>query len=119
VGNVKRQRTIFDKSPTPDNVCDVVQTPGSNFTLTEFLHDSTNAGTVESPQSSLDLSVGPQDPYDDPYDDHELDQLFESLTRPISLDKTGTSPHLGDTTDEFVLKRSDQDALAELLKEGS
>lgn len=119
MGNVKRQRTIFDKSPTPDNVCDVAQTPGSSFTLTEILHDSTNADTVESLQSSLDPSVGPQDPYDDPYDDHELDQLFESLTRPISLDKPGTSRHLGDTIDEFVLKRSDRDALAELLKEES
>ncbi|WZH49158.1 uncharacterized protein QYS62_010351 [Fusarium acuminatum] len=118
VGNVKRQRTIFDKSPTPDNVCDVAQTPGSSFTLTEILHDSTNADTVES-QSSLDPSPGPQDPYDDPYDDHELDQLFESLTRPISFDKSGTSPHLGDTIDEFALKRLDQDALAELLKEES
>ncbi|KAM0202334.1 hypothetical protein ACHAPA_000002 [Fusarium lateritium] len=119
VGYVKRQRTMFDKSTTPDNCCDVERSPGSSFTLTEILHDSTNADTVESPQSSLDPSPRPQDPYDDPYDDHELDQLFESLTRPISLDKSGTSPHLGDTTDEFVLKRSDQDALAELLKEES
>lgn len=118
MGNVKRQRTIFDKSPTPDNGCDVAQTPGSSFTLTEILHDSTNADTVES-QSSLDPSPGPQDPYDDPYDDHELDQLFESLTEPISLYKSGTPPHLGDTIDEFALKRSDQDALAELLREES
>ncbi|KAH6956948.1 hypothetical protein DER45DRAFT_295953 [Fusarium avenaceum] len=118
MGNVKRQRTIFDKSPTPDNVCDVAQIPGSSFTLTEILHDSTNADTVES-QSSLDPSPGPPDPYDDPYDDHELDQLFESLTGPVSLDKSGMSPHLGNTIDEFALKRSDQDALAELLREES
>ncbi|KAF4986424.1 hypothetical protein FGRMN_10849 [Fusarium graminum] len=118
VGNLKRQRTILDKSLTHDTHRDVTQSPGSSFTLTEILHDSTNTDTVESPQSSLDPPPQLQDPYDDPYDDPDLDQLFESLTRPIYSDRPGTSPHLGDATNECVLK-SDKDALTELLDEVS
>ncbi|KAF9771976.1 hypothetical protein IL306_010362 [Fusarium sp. DS 682] len=116
VGNIKRQRLSIDKSPLQLTYSDVAQTPGSSFTLADNLH-STNADTIDSSYTSLDPSPRePQDPYDDPYDDPEFDQLFESLTRPNSIDKSGTTPLL-DHTDEFALKQSDQDALAEFLEE--
>ncbi|KAH7265034.1 uncharacterized protein BKA55DRAFT_534985 [Fusarium redolens] len=116
VGNIKRQRISIDKSPLQLSYSDVVQTPGSNFTLVDN-PQSTNADTIASSYTSLDPSPRePQDPYDDPYDDPDFDQMFESLTRPSSIDKPGTSPLLVDTN-EFALKQLDQDALAEFLEE--
>jgi hypothetical protein len=116
VGNIKRQRISIDKSPLQLSYSDVVQTPGSNFTLVDN-PQSTNADTIAFSYTSLDPSPRePQDPYDDPYDDPDFDQMFESLTRPSSIDKPGTSPLLVDTN-EFALKQLDQDALAEFLEE--
>lgn len=116
MGNIKRQRISIDKSPLQLTYSDVAQTPGSGFTLVDN-HQSTNADTIASSYTSLDPSPRePQDPYDDPYDDPEFDQIFESLTGPNSIDKSGTSPLLVDR-DEFALKQSDQDALAEFLEE--
>ncbi|EWZ88237.1 hypothetical protein FOWG_09770 [Fusarium oxysporum f. sp. lycopersici MN25] len=116
VGNIKRQRISIDKSPLQLTYSDVAQTPGSSFTLVDN-HQSTNADTIASSYTSLDPSLRePQDPYDDPYGDPEFDQIFESLTGPNSIDKSGTPPLLVDR-DEFALKQSDQDALAEFLEE--
>ncbi|KAG5763638.1 hypothetical protein H9Q72_008285 [Fusarium xylarioides] len=116
VRKIKRQRISIDKSPQQLTYSDVAQTPGSSFTLVDN-PQSTNADTIASSYTSLDLSPRePQDPYDDPYDDPEFDQIFESLTGPNSTGKSGTSPLLVDS-DEFDLKQSDQDALAEFLEE--
>ncbi|KAF4341818.1 hypothetical protein FBEOM_4233 [Fusarium beomiforme] len=118
VGNIKRQRLSIDKSPLQLAYSDVAQTPGSSYTLADNLQ-STNADTIDSLYTSLDPSPREsQDPYDDPYDDPEFDQFFESLTRPNFIDKSGTLPFLDDT-DEFALKQSDQDALAEFLEAGT
>ncbi|KAF5548132.1 hypothetical protein FMEXI_4921 [Fusarium mexicanum] len=116
VGNIKRQRISIDKSPQQLTYSDVVQTPGSSFTLGDD-PQSTNADTIASSYTSLDPSPRePQDRYDDPYDDPEFDQIFERLAGPYSIDKSGTSPLLVDS-DEFALKQPDQDALAEFLEE--
>lgn len=116
MGNSKRQRTNIDKSAQLLTYSDVTKIPGSSFTLGEFLQ-STNTDNVESPPSSFDPSLSqPQDPYDDPFDDPELDQYFESLTGPISVEPSTPSLYLDDT-DEFDLKQADEDALVELLKE--
>ena len=116
VGNIKCQRISIDKSPQQLTYSDVPQTPGSSFALVDN-PQSTNADTIASSYTSLDPSPREsQDPYDDPYDDPEFDQVFGSLTGPNSIDKSGTSPLLVDS-DEFALKQSDQDALAEFLEE--
>ncbi|KAF5619312.1 hypothetical protein F52700_11825 [Fusarium sp. NRRL 52700] len=108
MGNIKRQRISIDKSPQQLTYSDVARTPGSSFTLVDN-PQSTNTDTIASSYTSFD-------PYDDPYDDPEFDQIFESLTGPNSIDRSGTSPLLVDS-DEFALKQSDQDALAEFLEE--
>ncbi|CVK90684.1 uncharacterized protein FMAN_08965 [Fusarium mangiferae] len=116
VGNIKRQRISIDKSSQQLPYSDVAQTPGSSSTLVDN-PQSTNGDTIASSYTSLDPSSREsQDPYDDPYDDPEFDQVFESLTEPNFIDKSGTSPLLVDS-DEFALKQSDQDALAEFLEE--
>jgi hypothetical protein len=112
VDNSKRQRPKIDKSTQELTYSDVTETPGSSFTRDEILQ-STNPDNVESPQSSFDPSPRePQDPYDDLFDDLELDQYLESLTGPVSIERSSL-----DDTDEFGLKQSDEDALAELLKQ--
>ncbi|KAI1025872.1 hypothetical protein LB503_006822 [Fusarium chuoi] len=116
VGNIKRQRISIDKSSQQLAYSDVAQTPGSSSTLVDN-PQSTNGHTIASSYTSLDPSPREsQDPSDDPYDDPEFDQIFESLTGPNSIDKSGTSPLVVDS-DEFALKQSDQDALAEFLEE--
>ncbi|KAF5018415.1 hypothetical protein F66182_9589 [Fusarium sp. NRRL 66182] len=115
VDEVKRQFTETDKSPPALTHCDVLQTPGSSFTLAEFVQSS-NTDVSESPQSSLGPSLSAlQDPYDDPYDDPDIEQHLESLTGSIPIENSGTSHHLKPDTHAAALEQT----LEEFLEEES